>query len=102
MTDDLFRPPFGAEDHDEDDGLPEHERDDDRTIGGGMMGAGGTATDRGTGELTGDAQGRGDDDEAGGMNEGMVAGMPAGGAQPYVPAFIDDDEDGGSLPDGGR
>jgi hypothetical protein len=30
----------------------------------------------------------------------MIAGPPAGGAQSYVPAFIDDDDDdGGSLPD---
>jgi hypothetical protein len=38
------------------DELPEHERDDDRTIGGGVMDAGGTAVDRGTGTLGGQAQ----------------------------------------------
>jgi hypothetical protein len=44
------------------DGLPEHEHDDARTIGGGMMGQGGTAVDRGTGTLAGDAQGTGGED----------------------------------------
>jgi hypothetical protein len=39
------------------DELPEHERDDDRSIGAGVMSAGGTAIDRGTGELSGMAQG---------------------------------------------
>ncbi len=32
---------------DDDDVLPEHERDDDRTIGGGIMDRGGTAIERG-------------------------------------------------------
>lgn len=41
---------------DEGDGLPEHEHDDDRSIGGGVMSAGGTAVDRGTGTLDGVAQ----------------------------------------------
>ena len=47
------------------DAMPEHEIDDDRAVGGGMMGAGGTAVDRGTGTLGGDAQGdaAGDDVE---------------------------------------
>ncbi|HET9615301.1 MAG TPA: hypothetical protein VFP22_10850 [Candidatus Limnocylindrales bacterium] len=36
--------------------LPAHERDDDRTTGGGLMASGGTAIDRGTGELGGQAQ----------------------------------------------
>ncbi|HVL54690.1 MAG TPA: hypothetical protein VM344_10585 [Vitreimonas sp.] len=101
MTDDLFTPPFGGKDPDDGpDGLPEHERDDERTVGGGVMGAGGTSVDRGTGDLDGNAQGgEPDNEEAGGVNEGMIAGTPAGGAQAYVPAFIDDDDDGGSLPD---
>jgi hypothetical protein len=38
------------------DELPEHERDDDRSIGGGVMSSGGTVVDRGTGELGGTAQ----------------------------------------------
>ncbi len=100
MSDDLFRPPYSGEDGDESTaGLPRHEIDEDDAVGGGVMGAGGTAVDRGTGELGGSAQGD-DGDEAGGVNEGMIAGPPAGGAQSYVPAFIDDDDDdGGSLPD---
>jgi hypothetical protein len=36
--------------------LPEHERDDDRTLGGGVMSEGGTVIDRGTGTLGGQAQ----------------------------------------------
>ena len=57
----------GAADHDADDEdgladeLPEHERDDDRTAGGGVMSMGGTSVDRGTGTLGGQAQ-NGDDD----------------------------------------
>ena len=51
-------------------GMPEDEIDDDRTIGGGVMGEGGTAIDRGTGTLSGTAQDPdgdedGDDGEAG-------------------------------------
>jgi hypothetical protein len=39
---------LGMDDEDERlDELPEHERDDDQTIGGGVMHAGGTAIDRG-------------------------------------------------------
>jgi hypothetical protein len=47
------------------DDMPAHERDDDvaDVLGGGLMAAGGTAVDRGTGERTGVAQGRGADDD---------------------------------------
>jgi hypothetical protein len=38
-------------------GLPEHEIDEDETVGGGVMASGGTAIDRGTGTLGGQAQG---------------------------------------------
>jgi hypothetical protein len=39
-------------------GLPEHERDDERTAGGGIMAEGGTAIERGTDTISGpDAQG---------------------------------------------
>jgi hypothetical protein len=38
------------------EGLPEHERDDPRTIGGGIASAGGTSIDRGTGTLDGRAE----------------------------------------------
>ena len=37
--------------------LPEHELDDERSVGGGIMSSGGTAVDRGTGTLSGEAQG---------------------------------------------
>jgi hypothetical protein len=39
-------------------GLPEHEIDDDETVGGGVLSSGGTAIDRGTGTLGGLAQNR--------------------------------------------
>ena len=57
--------------HDEErrlDQMPDHERDEDRTIGGGLMSEGGTAIVRGTGTLDGTAQDRDPDetdDEAG-------------------------------------
>jgi hypothetical protein len=57
--------------HDEDrrlDQMPDHELDDDRTIGGGILSEGGTAIVRGTGTLDGTAQDHDttdDDDEAG-------------------------------------
>jgi hypothetical protein len=38
-------------------GLPEHEIDEVETVGGGVMSSGGTAVDRGTGTLGGQAQG---------------------------------------------
>jgi hypothetical protein len=41
--------------------LPEHEIDDERSVGGGIMSSGGTAVDRGTGTLAG---GPADGDEA--------------------------------------
>ena len=65
------------------DELPEHElRDEGASVGGGVMGAGGTAIDRGTGTLDGTAQGTnaGDDDESildhgfGGAIEDVVDG----------------------------
>ena len=47
-------------------GLPEHEIDEEDTAGGGILGVGGTAIDRGTGTLGGTAQGNdpGAEDEA--------------------------------------
>jgi hypothetical protein len=87
--------------------LPEFERDDERTVGGGLMSQGGTATDRGTGELDGTAQGETDDDEDettegltddAGPSGRIFAGPPAGGGAPYLGAFVDPDavaEDGG-------
>jgi hypothetical protein len=46
-------------------GLPEHEVDEDTSIGGGVLGQGGTAIDRGTGTTDGQAQGETPDDEDG-------------------------------------
>jgi hypothetical protein len=103
MADDVIQ--LGPPDDDRgdrEDQLPEHERDDDTVAGAGLMGSGGTAVDRGTGELGGTAQGPAlggdEDDSVAGADAGMVAGTPAGGAQPYVQAFVDDDEDE-ALPD---
>lgn len=71
MTDPL-KPPIitpidaavDAVERDEDTDLPEHERRDTPTAGGGVMSQGGTAVDRGTGSLEGRAQGpNADDDE---------------------------------------
>jgi hypothetical protein len=64
MSNDLYRNdrtnPVGDE-SDTDDRLaklPPEEHDADRTIGGGVMDAGGTAIDRGTDTLAGEAQDR--------------------------------------------
>lgn len=108
MTDDLFRQPFGGEDDSAETSdrlseMPSHEVDDDTTVGGGLMSSGTTSEDRGTGELGGQGErsvGDDRDDDLVGVNEGAIAGPPAGGAQTYVPAFIDDDDrEGGALPD---
>ena len=79
--------------------LPEFERDDERTVGGGLMSQGGTVTDRGTGELDGTTQDETDDDDE--TTEGladdvgpggrMIPGPPAGGGAPYLGAFVDPD-----------
>lgn len=75
------------------DDMPRHEIDPDDSVGGGLMGSGGTAEDRGTGERTART-----DDSTDILDDGMIAGPPAGGAQSYVPAVTDDDEDA-ALPD---
>ena len=61
-THDAVDGPDDEEELDRTDALPEHERDDDRTLGGGVMSMGGTTVDRGTGTLGGEAQG--DDSDA--------------------------------------
>ena len=48
--------PDDEEDLDRTDALPEHERDEDTTLGGGVMSMGGTSVDRGTGTLAGEAE----------------------------------------------
>jgi hypothetical protein len=79
--------PLGSTDdarsHSDDDGrdrladLPEHELDDDATVGGGVMSQGGTAIDRGTGTLSGEAQGADDDADdsqrVGGVGDDLTA-----------------------------
>jgi hypothetical protein len=61
VTHDTFDGPDDEEDMDRTDAMPEHELDDDATVGGGVMSMGGTSVDRGTGTLSGEAQGDGDD-----------------------------------------
>jgi hypothetical protein len=66
MTDpmDKNRPIIPPEDVTEQEaGLPEHEIDRESTVGGGVMGSGGTAVDRGTGTVAGKAQGPSEDDD---------------------------------------
>jgi hypothetical protein len=97
------------EERDRERQLPEFERDDERTVGGGLMSQGGTSMDRGTGELDGTAQGETDDDEDettdgladdAGPGGRMIPGPPAGGGAPYLGAFVDPDglhdDNGGS------
>ena len=75
--------------------MPDHERDPDDAVGAGMMSSGGTAVDRGTGMQGPDAT---DEDGLDTFDDGVIGGPPAGGAQAYVPAVTDDDEDR-SVPD---
>jgi hypothetical protein len=51
------------------DDMPEHEIDDSRTVGGGIMSEGGTAVERGTDTLTGTAQRRDRDEDPAGDEE---------------------------------
>jgi hypothetical protein len=44
-------------------GLPTHEIDEDRSVGGGIVSKGGTAVDRGTGTTGGQAERLDDDDD---------------------------------------
>jgi hypothetical protein len=66
MEDSMSRPrvPVPGNVPDDDTGdMPEHERPDDQTVGGGVLEQGGTAIDRGTGTLGGQAQGPAADDD---------------------------------------
>ena len=60
-THDPFDGAEDEEDMDRTDAMPEHELDDESTVGAGVMSMGGTSVDRGTGMLSGEAQGDGDD-----------------------------------------
>lgn len=57
------------------DELPEHERDDDPTIGAGLLIKGGTAIDRGTGTLDGEAQDHDDEDDGDEPGDGSGFGI---------------------------
>jgi hypothetical protein len=64
-------------------GLPDHERDPNESVGGGLMSQGGTAHDRGTGTLGGVAEGPNagaPEDEN--LNEDDPDAGAAGGARP--------------------
>ena len=67
MTDDRTTT-GGAPGEDRLDALPDHERDDERTAGGGVLSQGGTAVDTGTGTLS-DAR---DSSPAAGVDEAGV------------------------------
>ena len=57
--------------------LPDHEyrETEGEAVGGGVLGSGGTAVDRGTGTLGGTAQGpEADDDETGTLEDPVVGG----------------------------
>jgi hypothetical protein len=81
--------------------LPAFEHDDDRTVGGGLMSQGGTATDRGTDSLGRDPldDDNDEDETTGGLANDLGAGgaiapgPPAGGGAPYLAAYVDNDED---------
>jgi hypothetical protein len=90
------------EERDRERRLPEFERDDERTVGGGLMSQGGTATDRGTGQLDGTAQGETDEDEDettegladdAGPGGRIIPGPPTGGPAPYLGAFVDTNDE---------
>lgn len=95
MSHDTTRPPFadaddtapGADAGGDRSGLPEHEFDDATVGGGGIMSQGGTAVDRGTGDLGPGA--RRDADEPV-LDGGLAAPTAAGQATPYVVADPDD------------
>jgi hypothetical protein len=59
--------------------LPDHEIDEDATIGGGILSEGGTAIDRGTGTLDGQAEGQPprDDDPLSGPDDEPDEVMPS-------------------------
>ena len=63
---DRLRDLLGGDD-DEQNRLPEHEYNDPNTVGAGVMGAGGTAVDRGTGQIDPSNE----DDFGGGVNDDM-------------------------------
>jgi hypothetical protein len=60
-----------------DDGnsMPAHEIDEDDSVGGGVMSQGGTAIDRGTGSISGQAQDKSGGDEDG---DNGALGVPIG------------------------
>src|SRR4051812_18398097 len=69
VTDDAIEGPDGDDGRQTEtrrmDALPEHERDENDTVGGGVLAMGGTSIDRGTGTTAGQAQGDDDDDDVG-------------------------------------
>jgi hypothetical protein len=62
-AEDVTRDPEATDDGGRLGKLPEHEIDDETTVGGGVLSQGGTAVDRGTGTLAGQAQGTAPDDD---------------------------------------
>jgi hypothetical protein len=83
-----------AEDPDRLAALPREERDDPQTLGGGLMGAGGTAAVRGTGTLSGTAQARGEDE--GGLGSSLTGDEAAGAGDEEPDTALPDQPIGGT------
>lgn len=101
MTDDTPGADF-VDEADRRNALPEHERDDDTSAGGGLMSSGLSATDRGTGDVSGTAQGPGADDDTSDPTVAapMLAGTPAiSGSQPMAPVYVEETSEEGALVD---
>jgi len=71
--------------------LPEHERDDDTSVGGGLMSSGVSATHTG---------GSADDSDDPAVATPMVAATPAiSGSQPMAPVYVEETSEEGALAD---
>jgi hypothetical protein len=89
MTDDSPGADF-IDEADRQRALPEHERDDDTTIGGGLTSSGVSATDTGADDDAGDPT----------VATQMVAGTPAiSGSQPMAPVYVEETSEEGALAD---
>jgi len=88
MTDEARRP-FGAA-PDDDSGLPDDELREPGIVGGGVMGEGGTAVDRGTGTMADGAQGPLADDDEGDAVDGPAIDGDVGEMSTGI--RLDDDE----------
>jgi hypothetical protein len=89
MTDDSPGADF-IDEADRRNALPEHERDDDTTVGGGLMSSGVSADTAGADTDGGDPT----------VATQMVAGTPAiSGSQPMAPVYVEETSEEGALAD---